>query len=100
MECDWENGYVECSAKLNINIEDVFRELIDQAKNRIGVLPTPSVCKAQTSSLMMKRRQSLPLVPVFGKGRGVEVGQKQKKKAGGRRGSIAVSVKKETCKVS
>ena len=80
VECDWENGYVECSAKLNINIEDVFRELINQAKKRIGVLPIPSVCKAQTSSLVMKRRQSVPLGPVFG--RGVEFEQRQKKKEG------------------
>ena len=95
VECDWENGYVECSAKLNVNIEGVFGELINQAKNRIGVSP---LCKYQTSYLVMTRRQSLPLVPVFGSG--VEVEQRQKKKAGGRRGSIAVSVKKETCKVS
>ena len=98
MECDWENGYVECSAKLNTNIEGVFRDLINQAKNRIGVSSISTVCKNQTSSLVMTRRQSLPLVPVFGSG--VEVEQRQKKKAGGRRGSIAVSVKKETCKVS
>ena len=83
---------------MNKNIEDVFRELINQANNRIGVSSISTVCKNQTSSLVMTRRQSLPLVPVFG--RGVEVEQRQKKKEGGMRGSIAVSVKRETCKVS
>ena len=81
---------------MNKNIEDVFRELINKENNRIGDSP---LCKYQTSSLVMTRRPSLPLVPVFGSGVEI-VEQRQKKKAGGRRRSIAVSVKKETCKVS
>ena len=27
VQCDWENGYVECSAKQNEHIQDVFKEL-------------------------------------------------------------------------
>jgi hypothetical protein len=28
---DWENGFIEASAKNNINIEDIFQELLTQA---------------------------------------------------------------------
>jgi small GTP-binding protein len=30
VECDWENGYVECSAKLNIDMEKVFFQIVKQ----------------------------------------------------------------------
>ena len=29
---DWEHGYVECCAKDNTNISQIFRELLHQAK--------------------------------------------------------------------
>ena len=98
VECDWENGYVECSAKLNKNIEDVFMELLNQAKSKIDFSPNSGNISSHSSSLAMRRRQSLPVVPVFN--RGVDTEQRQKKKEGGRRSSIAVSIKKESCKVS
>ena len=31
---DWENGYVECSAKDRININKIFKELLIQTKSR------------------------------------------------------------------
>ena len=31
---EWKNGYVECCAKDNVNIMQIFRELLDQAKSR------------------------------------------------------------------
>ena len=34
---DWENGYVECSAKENKNVTKIFKELLNQAKPRYGV---------------------------------------------------------------
>ena len=30
VEYDWENGYVECSAKLNIDVEKVFFQIFKQ----------------------------------------------------------------------
>ena len=31
---DWENGYVECSAKDRINVNKIFKELLIQTKSR------------------------------------------------------------------
>ncbi len=33
---DWENGYVESSAKERRNINKIFKELLQQAKSRYG----------------------------------------------------------------
>lgn len=46
---DWECGYVECCAKDNIHIIDVFKELLVQAKIRYKLSPA-----------VRRRRQSLP----------------------------------------
>ncbi|KAL0272181.1 UNVERIFIED_CONTAM: hypothetical protein PYX00_005258 [Menopon gallinae] len=46
---DWECGYVECSAKDNSHIIDVFKELLVQAKIRYNLSPA-----------VRRRRQSLP----------------------------------------
>ena len=46
---DWECGYVECSAKQNLHIVDVFKELLVQAKVRYNLSPA-----------VRRRRQSLP----------------------------------------
>jgi GTPase SAR1 family protein len=46
---DWECGYVECSAKQNSHIIDVFKELLVQAKVRYNLSPA-----------VRRRRQSLP----------------------------------------
>lgn len=46
---DWECGYVECSAKDNVGIVDVFKELLAQAKIRYNLSPA-----------VRRRRQSLP----------------------------------------
>ena len=34
---DWENGYVESSAKDRVNINKIFKELLIQAKSRFDV---------------------------------------------------------------
>ncbi|XP_062562793.1 GTP-binding protein Di-Ras2 [Armigeres subalbatus] len=47
---DWENGFVEASAKLNRNISQVFKELLAQAKITYNLSP----------ALRRRRRQSLP----------------------------------------
>uniref|UniRef100_A0A1B6LP44 GTP-binding protein Rhes n=1 Tax=Graphocephala atropunctata TaxID=36148 RepID=A0A1B6LP44_9HEMI len=47
---DWENGFVEASAKENINVSKVFKELLVQAKVKYNLSP----------ALRRKRRQSLP----------------------------------------
>ncbi|XP_046664536.1 GTP-binding protein Di-Ras1-like [Homalodisca vitripennis] len=46
---DWECGYVECSAKENQNIIQVFKELLVQAKIHYNLSPA-----------VKRRRQSLP----------------------------------------
>ncbi|KAL3276002.1 hypothetical protein HHI36_020733 [Cryptolaemus montrouzieri] len=48
---DWENGFVEASAKDNVNVSKVFKELLVQAKVKYNLSP----------ALRRKRRQSLPL---------------------------------------
>lgn len=47
---DWENGFVETSAKDNINVSQVFKELLTQAKVKYNLSP----------ALRRRRRQSLP----------------------------------------
>ncbi|XP_068901304.1 ras-related protein Rap-1 isoform X2 [Tenebrio molitor] len=47
---DWENGFVEASAKENINVTKVFKELLAQAKVKYNLSP----------ALRRRRRQSLP----------------------------------------
>ncbi|KAJ8922244.1 hypothetical protein NQ315_004181 [Exocentrus adspersus] len=50
---DWENGFVETSAKDNINVSQVFKELLTQAKVKYNLSP----------ALRRRRRQSLPSHP-------------------------------------
>ncbi|XP_022920295.1 ras-related protein Rap-2a [Onthophagus taurus] len=47
---DWENGFVETSAKENVNVTKVFKELLVQAKVKYNLSP----------ALRRRRRQSLP----------------------------------------
>ncbi|CRK96203.1 CLUMA_CG009631, isoform A [Clunio marinus] len=49
VKLDWECGFVECSAKNNENIVNVFKELLVQAKIRYNLSPA-----------VRRRRQSLP----------------------------------------
>ena len=53
--CDWENGYVECCAKDNLNVPAIFRALLVQAKFSFQA----------SSPSLISRRQSLPQIPVF-----------------------------------
>lgn len=65
---DWENGYVECSAKNNVNVSTVFKELLNQARARYDI-SNSSASKGSLPStpLVMKRRTSLPQVRNFQK---------------------------------
>ena len=99
VQCDWENGYVECSAMFNTNVTTVFKELLNQARSGLLPLPTfplpdrsqgllmiPGHCGNGNNSLNLRRRQSLPVVPVFNKG-----DMSGSKRREGRRGSVAVT---------
>ena len=68
---DWENAYVECSAKERRNINKIFKELLNQAKSRFDVsiadqnLRSPSFSQKKTEKYeekdcCLKRRMSLP----------------------------------------
>ncbi|XP_053689790.1 GTP-binding protein Di-Ras2 [Sabethes cyaneus] len=57
---DWENGFVEASAKLNRNVSQIFKELLAQAKIAYNLSP----------ALRRRRRQSLPQQASVGGGGG------------------------------
>ena len=97
VECDWENGYIECTAKNNENIQDVFKELLNQARSQFDFFPSLSNSHT-TSPVNMRRRQSLPAVPVFNKGPGSEPGGRRKE--GRRRSSLAAVLERKSCKIS
>ncbi|CAG9114505.1 unnamed protein product [Plutella xylostella] len=50
---DWENGFVEASAKDGTNVSQIFKELLVQAKVKYNLSP----------ALRRRRRQSLPTGP-------------------------------------
>ena len=58
---DWENGYVECCAKDNKNIQAIFRTLLVQAKSPILRLLEGD----GKAPIGMRRRKSFPQVPRF-----------------------------------
>ena len=85
---DWENGYVESSAKEKLNINKIFKELLNQSKPRYGVsIPASNgngssvhqhrlqrllslqqkaakkTRQIESPSNNLKRRQSLPITP-------------------------------------
>ena len=74
---DWENGYVESSAKERKNINKIFKELLQQAKTRydFSAMPAAPVTSLNHGKVAnnnplgkvmeenLKRRQSLPAVP-------------------------------------
>lgn len=64
---DWENGYAECSAKENSNIQAVFKEVLNQAKANLdlGITYASNSSSAHSTPHNMRRRQSLPQVPSF-----------------------------------
>ena len=58
--CDWENGYVECCAKDNLNIPAIFRALLVKAKSPLLLLPS-----TKAAAPTLRRRQSMPQIPAF-----------------------------------
>ncbi len=145
---DWENGYVECSAKRNLNVRKIFKELLNQAKPRYGVsLPASNNCSAACNRFanppnsfalskhlplagllalkqqaskdqmnagnLVRRRQSLPIVPtgfncgVQGVGipdaieeeNGDLVVESSQAKTKKRRSSLA-AIRRDSCKIS
>ena len=98
VQCDWEHGYVECSARRNENIQEVFKELLVQVRKRTDILPSSlSNCSSShCSPVSMRRRQSLPAVPAFS----MDGGEEGRRREGRRRSSLAVVMGRQTCKIS
>ena len=59
---DWECGYVECSAKENVNISDAFKELLEQITTIQG---EEEPKKRSVSKHCFVRTQSSPTLPIF-----------------------------------
>ena len=85
--CDWENGYVECCAKDNLNVPAVFRALLVQAKFSF-----------QSSPSVINRRQSLPQIPVFSRLQSREGGLPNTSPLAKRRASMAANGRRNSCK--
>lgn len=88
--CDWENGYVECCAKDNLNVTAVFRALLVQAKFSF-----------QSSPSVINRRQSLPQIPVFSRlqsREGSSGGLPNTSPLAKRRASMAANGRRNSCK--
>ncbi|KAE8749582.1 hypothetical protein FOCC_FOCC003570 [Frankliniella occidentalis] len=84
---DWENGFVEASAKDGTNVTQVFKELLSQAKVKYNLSPA-----------MRRRRQSLPPHPAPGMAPAIpspaqlqHLQQLQERHAGGKRNSCVIS---------
>jgi small GTP-binding protein len=104
---DWENGYMECCAKDNININGVFKEILNQAKSRFDFSnPVGRVQGSFPSTpLVMRRRQSLPQVPAFSRllneksGRSASSRPPAQKLLKGERSSSFAHGRRESCRV-
>lgn len=63
VKLDWECGFVECSAKNNVNIIKIFKEILVQANVRYNLSPAvrrrrqslPSLSNAQSPKFSLKR---------------------------------------------
>ncbi|XP_049762872.1 GTP-binding protein Rhes-like [Schistocerca cancellata] len=82
---EWECGYVECSAKENTHIIDVFKALLAQAKVRYNLSPA-----------VRRRRQSLPNYPTAGGHHGHAQAQGHGQQARGTR----YMLKRNSCSVA
>ena len=103
VQMDWENGYVECSARLNQNISTVFKELLNQARSELCPVryhtSEDGLLTVAADSINMRRRQSLPIVPVFNKGESLLSGAGKKRES--RRGSMTpAALGRQSCKIS
>ena len=101
VKCDWKNGFVECSAKLNINIQEIVMEILKQAKIEVEQSPDrekAECCSSDMSKLIVKRRQSLPANSLFPLQK--ENRQMKRKSGKDRRRSISSPNKEEPCKMS
>ena len=94
---DWENGYIECCAKDNINITEVFQEILIQTKNRFNFSNYSKTRKGSNSNtpVMFKRRQSLPQVPAFKRLVKVDIKEPLSEK----RSQSIGTTRRESCKI-
>lgn len=77
---NWENGFLEASAKENLNVLHVFKELLNQAKIRYALSPA-----------VKRRRQSMPNVGMQITPSQLSHLQHLKQKHSGKRNSCVIS---------
>lgn len=90
---DWENGFVEASAKNNINVTEVFKELLNQAKIKYNL--SPALRRRRRVSLppnspAVTPNQSHPAIPSATQLQHLET-IREKHASGGKRNSCAIS---------
>ena len=104
---DWEHGYVECSAKNNVNTTAVFKELLGQARHRSENSCQPSAASGSSrgslpsTPLIIRRRTSLPQVPAFTRLMSEEgtMSGGDRAKVEKRSSSFALNKRRDSCKV-
>ena len=105
---DWEHGYVECSAKDNVNVTAVFKELLGQARHRSENSCQPSAASGSSrgslpsTPLIIRRRTSLPQVPAFTRlmsEEGTMSTGGDRAKVEKRSSSFALNKRRDSCKV-
>ena len=84
---DWECGFIECSAKENVNVSDVFKELLGQIKLVRG---EGLLLLGSGSRHCFVRTQSSPALPIFQKGVGF----------GEKKDELGKPEKRQLCKIS
>lgn len=91
---DWENGFIEASAKNNLNVTEVFKELLTQAKIKYNL--SPALRRRRRVSLppnspAVTPNQSHPAIPSAAQLQHLETIREKHASSGGKRNSCIIS---------